>query len=633
MAKDQEDKPGIISLNDYQEELELEVQYHTARVMATNPFRVNKKYKHIEIPDFKPTEAREQLDWEVEEFRRCKQGYDGLVGRYYFYFNHCRIKHKKRGKIRPDFRAIQLASSQFRERILHTPGKGGVTIKRRQYGASWEFSGDNVYDCSFNKHFDIGMNSKSETDSRNLFTKHKYIHRNVTPFLRAKVSIDRRDAMIFGKWNKKKERWEGNESSIISVAPTATGHTGNQYRKMVIDEGGEQVDLMALWSNSEDCLMQETERVGTPFIFGTMGDTTKAGRGLMEFWLRNEQYNLERFGIYGYNALIMDDLGNDMIEDSIRWILYERKKKEGGAQIVFNKFQQKYPLDDADAFLTVQGAGVGNPRLLQKRYQQLLENPVQQVKGWMRPKAGGGSDFVPDPQGKIIVYERPVIITNGYVAATDPVEDDLVEKTRDTSNLSTAIMARPVGLQPPRIVLEYTDRPNILADYYIQVALALEWYNHTQVLIEMNKGGWRMTDWFEQHFPKLIAWSPKSGNSVRGGYELRKGIKMSVDRKTQMMGLLDAHIENYWESLPSLRFIDECRVFGADHQDDDFATAVGWCLCLLQSDRRVAEISNAASANNPKSYYKKIGNVIYLMVDGKPIGNITRKIQNPLFNR
>jgi len=633
MSKE-EDRPGIIPLNEYKEDLELEVQYHVARIMAGNPFKVNKKYKRIEIPDFKPNETRERLDWEMSQVDKCIHGFDGLPGRYYFFLNFCKIKHKKRGKISPDFRAWQLNFANVKEKISKTPGRGLVSIKRRQVGASWDFSADNIYDCTFNKHFDIGMNSKGEVDSRSLFIKHKYIHRNLPPFLRASISIDRRDAMIFGKWDKKIQKWKGNESSIISVAPTLTSHAGNQYRKLVIDEAGEIDNLMGIWSNCEDCIIQDSERVGIPYIFGTMGDTAKNGKGLMEFYLKNELYGLDRFPIFGYNGLLVDDLGNDMIEDAVRYILYERRRKEGGSDIVYRKYLQKFPLTEQDAFITISGSGVGNPQLIQKRYTQLMENPVQQVKGWMRPKVGGGSDFVPDPLGKIIVYERPLQVTNGYVASTDPAEDDDVLKNRDTSNLSTAIVARPLGLQPPRLVLEYTDRPNKLADYYQQVALALEWYNHTQVLIEMNKGGWRMNDWFELYFPKLICWSPKSGNSVRGGFAMTKGIKMSPDRKMQMMGLLDSNVENYWESLPSLRLLDEFKVFGADHADDDLAAAYGWCLVQLQSDKRVAQALNADEANKPKAFYKKEGLTIKLYSDiNKPVGPVIRRTRNPLFNR
>lgn len=385
MAEEKEDKVWTISKADYQDDLEKEVAFHAARINAANPFRVTKKYSHIVIPEFRKHEQKEKLDWEMEEIRRCLHGHDGLPGRYYYFFNHVKIKHKKKGPIRPDFRATQLLWAKTKERIMTTTGTGIVMIKRRQVGMSWDMSADNIYDAQFNNEWDLGMNSKSEADSRKLFLKHKFIHRTQSPFLRAYVHIDRRDAMVFGRWIPKLERHKGTMSTITSVSPTPTAHAGNQYRKLVMDESGE-VDLVAIWSNAEDTLMQDGVLICTPFIFGTMGDTDTVGQGLMEFWKNHKVYGLEQFAFWGYNCLIIDDLGNDDIENSLRWIIYERKRREQGATRIYKKFLQKYPITEEDAFLSISGVGVGDPILLGKQRLALMDNPPQRFVGFMRPK-------------------------------------------------------------------------------------------------------------------------------------------------------------------------------------------------------------------------------------------------------
>jgi hypothetical protein len=325
----------------------------------------------------------------MEEIRRCIEGYDGMPGRYYYFFNHVKIKHKKTGTIRPDFRATQMFWAKTKDRILDTPGTGIVMIKRRQVGMSWDMSADNIYDAQFNHEWDLGMNSKSEADSRKLFLKHKFIHRNQSPFLRAMVHIDRRDAMVFGKWLEKEKMNVGTMSTITSVAPTPTAHAGNQYRKLVMDEAGE-VDVIAIWANAEDTLMQDGVLVCTPFIFGTMGDTDTVGQGLMEFWKNHKIYGLEQFAFWGYNCLIIDELGNDSIEDSLRWIIYERKRREGAATRIYKKFLQKYPITEEDAFLSISGAGVGDPILLGNQRLALFDRPPVKYVGRMRPKLSSG---------------------------------------------------------------------------------------------------------------------------------------------------------------------------------------------------------------------------------------------------
>lgn len=634
MSKSQEDSPIIIPKNEYREDLEAEVQYHTSRILATNPFRVNKKFVPIEIPVFDPRDKRSKLDWELDQIEKCRTGTNDMPGRYYFFHNFVNIKHKSRGKIRPDFRATALHTAKVIDKVIKTTGRGLICVKRRQIGMSWYIAADNIYDCIFNRDFDIGMNSKGLIDSQNLFIKHKYIHRNLPDFLRTYINSDRRDAMIFSGWDKKKQIWKGTGSSIISVAPTPTGHAGNQYKKLVCDELGETEDALAIFSNAEDCIMQDGVRVGTFIGFGTMGETNKAGKGLMEFWTKSDQYNFEQLGLWGYSALLLDDRGNDMIEDGVRWILYERKKKESLSSVIYNKFIQRYPLHEDDAFLSISGAGVGSPVLLSKQYKRLMENPPLVHKGRMSPGADGKPQFIADEaNGKIIIYERPELIANGYIACNDPAEDDGLEKNRDNSNISTAIIAKPFGLNPPRLVAEYVDRPPLLATYYEQLALLLQWYNNTQLNVELNKGGWRLKDYFEQRWPKLLALSPKSFNSIKGGVELRTGVKMTPERKSQMLGLGDAYVENYSEMIPSIRLIEEFKVFGAEHATDDLATAFLWCLIVLQSDRRVATNVETEAAKNPNLRYETVHGVKQLVSRGNVVSPPTIKTKNPLFNK
>jgi len=629
-----EDNPIIISRNEYKEDLEAEVQYHTARIMATNPFRVTKKIEHVEIPDF-GDDKRAKLDWELDFINKCRYGTsDGMSGRYFFHLNACYIKNKERGKIRPDFRASMMDFANKLDKVVKTRGRGSVTFKRRQVGMSWYISTDNIYECTFNKDFDIGMSSKGLTDSYLLFDKHKYVHRNLPKFLRTYINTDRRDAMVFGKWIEKTERWVGNNSSIRSFAPTPTAFAGSQFKRLCLDEIGEVEEGTAMWANGEDTIIQDGVRVGTPILFGTVGDTNKAGRSLREFWKNSEQYNFERLPIFGYQCLIVDDLGNDMIEESVRWIIYERRRMETLTPIIRHKFFQRYPLTQEDAFLEANGTGVGNPMVRAKIATNLMENPPKMVTGWMRPKGPGNPpDFVPDPDGKIIIYERPVPdIKHAYVAACDPAEDDDTRKSRDNSNLSTAILARPFGLDGPKLVAEFTDRPPKLTTYYDQVGMLLKWYNNTPLLVETNKGGARLKDYFEQHYPNLLSLAPKSPDRLQGGFEMTVGVKMTPQRKLQMIGLLESYWEHHADLIPSIRFIEECAKFGLDHADDDLACAFGWALMLLQSDRRVAESTTAHLSMNPSASYQRIGGKLELVNNGAPM-RVQIKSNNPLFNR
>lgn len=609
--QEREDKPKIISLNERQPELEKEVMLHLARVNAENPFRVTKKYNHVEIPIFKESEWRDKYDWEMEEIRRCKNGHDGLPGRYYYFFNHTKIKHKKYGMIRPDFRATQLLWAKTKERIMNTPGTGIVMIKRRQVGMSWDMSADNIYDCSFNDEIDIGMNSKSESDSRKLFLKHKYIYRNQSPFLKRAVTIDRRDAMTFGEQWKKDSEEEWRPSSIVSVAPTPTAHAGNQYRKLVMDESGE-CDVVAIWSNAEDTLMQDGVLICTPFIFGTMGDTDTVGQGLMEFWKNHKVYGLEQFAFWGYNCMLLDDLGNDDLENSLRWIIYERKKREGAATRIYKKFLQKYPIVEDDAFLSIKGVGVGDPLLLSQQRRNLFDNPPVKYVGSVRPNISSPTkvEFYPDPtNGKVIAYELPDPSRSNYIIATvDPAEDDDVEKTRDTSNLSTCFLSKPFGPEPPKLLLEYCDRPKKLVEYYQVLAWLLTWWN-TKIHIELNKGGWGMLRWFQEHYPHLLALLPASYNSAKSGVKMAHGYRITNERKVQLRGLGESYVQHHVQHIPSVRLLEELPVVGAAGKDDDLAMAFLAGLMILQGDRIPVGLTNQKNVVPTVEYVKRNGRI------------------------
>ncbi len=613
MSKEVEERVGIIKKADYIPELELKVKLETAKAQLTAFPRVNKKYTHIEVPNFNG-DKKAQLDWEMEEIRRCREGFDNLPGKYYYVFNHCRIKHKTRGKIRPDFRSADLAWFKFLEQCQKDSGIGIVCLKRRQVGMSWKAAMDVLHDCTFNREFQVGMNSKGDADSRNLFQKVKYVHRNLPDFLRPVASaVDRRDAMDFSKIEKDEfgnRKRRGTESTIISVPPTPTGHAGNQYTKLIMDEAGETEALEQIWSNAEDCLMVESVRAGLAIMFGTMGETDKAGRGLMEFYKNNELYNFKRFEFWGYNSLIMDDYGNCDLEESIRWIIYQRHKKEGGSKAVYQKFIQKYPLNAEDAFLTVGGSGIGNPVLIGKRKLELMDNPPQKAIGRMRRNPDQSVDFVPDPNGKIIVYERPdPNRKNGYLAGADPSDHNDVTKTRDSSNLALTIVAKPYGVEPAKLVLEYVDRPMNLDTWFEQAAMSLQWYNNTKALVEDNRA--RMVNYFKDKYPNLLAMTPRGINSVKNGVELKYGIKMTAERKEQLIGLIESYLDNNIDWIPSMRILDECGNFGAPHLDDDAIISFGWTLFLLQSDKTI--VTNISTTTNiVQPLFKKSGGVIQL---------------------
>lgn len=633
MAKDFEQPATIIPENEFQPELEKDVAYYLS--IAEQPKFISKKRYTPNNPPEKFSSIREEREYQIEEIRRISEGYDGLSGKGYGFLNYARIRDPERGKIRPEFRSKQ---EEFFQKIISlqkNPGRSLVGFKRRRFGYSTIASWDVLHDCMTTPYFTVGMNSKSENDSRLLFKNIKFIYQNLPEWLRPRATAsDRRDFMEFA-WYEKDQAGnrikKGLESWISCVAPVAQAHEGNAYGKLLIDEAGKIECLLDIWQFAEDCLRINTRRVSPAIIMGTVGSIDKDGKGLMELYMNNEAYLMDRFCFFGYNGLIVDEYGNDLIEHAIRFIVYERKRMESATRKVRETQIQKYPLCERDAFYTVSDGGVGNPQLINNQIIKIISNPPIKRVGYMRRKPDGGVDFVPDNlNGKVINYELPEPgRINAYVAGADPSDHENVKKTRDSSELALEIMAKPFGLGAPRVVLEYCDRPDKLDKFFEQAAMCLQWFNNTKVLIEDNRA--RMLNYFKEHYPHLLPLVPKSIATAKKGFEMKNSLRMTEERKQQIMGLMEDYIDNYSEFIPSVKLLEQHKVFADMHADDDLAIAHGLCLIMLQADKRPASTTENTPTSAPK--LENINGILRLVnYKGVPISRVNLP-NHPLFRK
>lgn len=634
MAKEFEQIASVIPENEYQPDLEKDVEYYFS--IAEKPSILYKKrYTAHKIPE-KFKDKREETEYFLEEIRRLIHGYDGLCGKGYGWINHAKIRDPERGKIIPQFRAKQEEYFKKIEELQQNKGSGLVGFKRRRWGFSWAGAWDDEHDAMTKPFYQIGMNSKSENDSRLLFRNVKFIHQNLPDQLRPRATAsDRRDFMHYAYFEKDangNKITKGIQSWISSVAPTDNAHEGQAYSKLRIDEAGKIANLLAIWGYAEDCLRLNTRRVGLPIILGTVGDIDKDGKGLMELYMNNKAYDLERFAVYGYHGLVMDQFGNDLIKEAIRFIIYERKKLESATRKIREAYVQKYPLCEKDAFNHITDGGVGNVQLINTQIVKLM-NPIEKRIGFMRRKEDGGVDFVPDHNnGKVIVYSLPdQLRIHGYVAGADPADHDDAKLNKDTSELALAIVAKPFGLEPPRLALEYCDRPEKLDKFFEQAAMCLQWYNNCKVLIEDNRA--RMVNYFKEHYLYLLPLVPKSIGTARIGFEMKHSVRMTEERKQQMMGLMEDAIDKYSEFFPSIKLLEQHKVFADEHATDDLAIAWGWALVMLQAEKRIAKRSDGEEdPNKPNFHYEKIGQMIRMVTAAQPhpVAKI-RLPRHPLF--
>lgn len=600
-----EEAIGIIPKSEYLDELEEEVKFF----MTTTPdLPYNEDlFEYVKEPEHKNEAA--QREWEILQIKRCKDGYKSMCGKQYFYFNFCKIEDL-RGKIRPEYRVCDNEWYKQIEWCTKSEEWGLICVKRRRVGASWKEAADVLHDCLFNKYFHIGMNSKSERDSISLFRKVKFLYNNLPAFLRVKTTASNTkmflDFSYFSKDTNGNKIKKGNGSTITVVSPTDSAYEGMMLNKWIADEAGKVSNLDRIWSYTEDCLMRQTKRVGVPIIFGTSGDVGNVGKALKDMWYNSDIYKLKKFFFAGWNGLIVDDKGNDLKEEGIRWIIYERYRRRKTNPVEYNDFVQKYPLTAAEAFSQASTGGIGDMVKINAQKISLYENPPKKTTGFFRFNAADEVEFVPDVNGKVIVYEHPVKnLKAGYIAGIDPADHD--NAYDEASDLSMYILKKQNGLDSPKIVCEYTDRPKKLNDYYDQSIMALLYYNKAKALIERNR--FRIISYYEDMgYKYLLTPTPQGIVRLVGGRVNTIGINMNETTKEYMVGLISEYVDNYCEFIPSVELLQEFIDFGTKNTDK--AMAFGICLILLKEDKTNVQKRDTINTTVPRFSYRRVNGKI-----------------------
>ncbi|HEY0751373.1 MAG TPA: hypothetical protein VGD26_09460 [Chitinophagaceae bacterium] len=584
-----------------------ELEEKVAHWMAITPDLPRNTIKHerIQIPVFESLE--EKKAWVKEERRRCKYGHNGMCGTMYFFFNYCKMENLNHGKISPEYREADNQWFKYYETCKKSREWGVICVKRRRVGMSWKVAAMSVHDAIFFKNRHLGLNSKSDTDSQLLLLKIKFIFENLPEFFQIPTAQGyAKNRIVFGWYETnpqtKTKVAKGNQSDIWVVAPTDNAYEGRMLNMWICDEAGKIDNLRTMWTYTDDCLMQETRRVGMPIIFGTSGDVGKEGKDLKEMWKDSKIYRLKKYFFAGWNGLAVDEFGNDLKEECIRWIIYRRHElAQAGDESLLNVFIQKYPLCIDDAFNYTNAAGIGYREKIQTQLHSLRENPAEVRKGFFRRNANEQVEFVPTPHGKCLVYEHPIEhLKNAYVAGVDPTDHD--DTFESASDLSMYIIKRAQGTEPPKVVFEYTDKPEKAEDYYDQAIMALTYYNQCRALIENNR--YRMiAEMDKKGYKHLLAFTPTGITRMFGAVSRTAGIRMTPAVKEYLRQLLQEYVNYHCGWIPSVELLEEFMIFGAKNTDK--AMAFGIALIYLKDDKRLV-MDDKKDDRLPQFGYKKV---------------------------
>lgn len=179
-----------------------------------------------------------------------------------------------------------------------------------------------------------------------------------------------------------------------------------------------------------------------------------------------------------------------------------------------------------------------------------------------------GVRFKSDPKGFVHILEHPVsdetgnVAKNMYVAGIDGIDlgrEDTSDQTRDPSKFAIIIIKRAQGIEQPKVVAIYKNRPEKLREAHLQ-ALRLLWYYNCQAVLESTRVSlltffreWKLED-------RFLMRRPSSCNPSQDVSRLFGAPATEAVIKHQLE-LIQTFISDYGNELWFLEIIDEALTY------------------------------------------------------------------------
>lgn len=292
---------------------------------------------------------------------------------------------------------------------------------------------------------------------------------------------------------------------------------GDRIQRVFFEEMGANPVALRSWVKGLALITTlGNKRVGTRIGFGTGGSSTsKAMDGLKTLITKPESNNILPFkhnwtpdGSTAYTGYfipahrmvfdLIDSRGYCNPAESRAHFENERKKLADDPQNLIN-YQAEYCFTIDEAF--IQKEGMVFPR--EELAEQLAAIDIYRTvtppkKGYLtwdinaKGERTGKVSWRDDPQGNILITEHPIVGESGYgynnlyVGGIDSIDigqnDSATLDTTKLSDFCIVIKRRAFGLQDPKYVAMYKDRPRDIREAYQNAAKLLTYFGAQAVL-------------------------------------------------------------------------------------------------------------------------------------------------------
>ena len=487
-----------------------------------------------------PPGTKKYADFWNEEFRRCNEGYVShgyrLTGDHYFFLNFYKLKStqtKVAGQGRktsyPDFFSKQYEYFHYID-LCRATRHDACALKARGVGFSEiaaclgvrmysTVRGSNcIYVAYTDKYVrDVLGKCWEQLDFLNNDTEGGMRHAR-----QAKNSDMVKRASLL---NKAREEFGFMSEIAGTVADKPSKLRGDRVDLLLFEEAGSNPVLLDTYIQSRALVEILGDKFGIRVLWGTGGDQG-ALEGLKEIFYNPEGYQVlpyrhnytqsgdfvdTGFFIPSFTACMRDNDTGEVLIDSRGVTNTEKAKAYYNRTNLRIKDPQKQIKDKAEFCFTpedalaLDGDNLFDRVILTQQKAAIELHKIGPhidvgVMEWnleghlQKAEAIKGVFFKPDPTGHVQILEHPIKdqganSTNLYVAGIDGIDlgqEDTSNETRDPSQMAVVILKRSNGLESPKIVAVYKDRPQKLRDAHLQV-LRLLWYYNCKAIIESTR--------------------------------------------------------------------------------------------------------------------------------------------------
>lgn len=474
--------------------------------------------------------SKPYVDFWKERFRRINEGYESngyrITGDYYFFLNFYNLKSSEESTIFqeysfPSFLVFQYEFFHYTE-LCELLQKDVAILKSRGIGLSESISSMAVRRYTGVKNSRCLLSAFSDAHLKPTLGKIWYqldwLNSNTeNAFRRIRMAENTQMHKKAAKKNK-----DGSVHGWLAeiqgqICDNADKLRGDRVQLLLYEEAGADIALDVKWVKGDAIVgVLGDKRVGFKIAVGTGGSATANSMdGLKDLVLNPEASNVLPYkhnhtptGQYIYSGYfipsyamvfsVKDERGYcDPVESKQVWLDKRATMVDTPKKLLSHSAEYCFTIEEA---LLQQDSNMFPREELAEQLTnfEIYDRSVKPVPGhlvWEVDKENnrtGNVYFREDPNGKVLILERPILGEDGkpylnlYVGGIDSI--DIGQKdsaTLDQSRLSKfciTIKKRMFGLDDPKYVAIYLDRPRDISEAYENAAKMLTYFGCKAVL-------------------------------------------------------------------------------------------------------------------------------------------------------